>query len=462
VELHLEDDAVLQGSSKRKEYDAFKHPSLIIAIKQNHIAITGNGVIDGKGRELMKDIFKRLEEGSLISKEWRTKRPGENTRTSLLYLEECTDINITGVFFKDATGWVTHYRQCKNLNIDHIRLESMAYWNNDGLDIVDCKNVRITNSSINSADDAICLKSDKRDDFCDSIYIDNCLLRSSANAFKLGTGSLGGFKNIRVSNLKVYDTYRSAIALETVDGGFLENIDIRHVTAKNTGNAIFIKSGHRNSDDFYSTIKNVYIKDISVEVPQGKPDAGYEMEGPLLKYPKGVVPDSNKLISVSPWNHSSVDSTAIIYKHNIFPSSISGLPGHPVQNVVLENISIIYQGKADKEINYFPFDSIHLIIEAEKDYPEFSMFGELPVWGFYVRHVTGIVMKNIKLLSPEKDFRSAMIFDDIDSLKLNKVEILSGKESPAILLNNVKVSSLEKIKLPFDRSKAILVKQTKN
>ncbi len=458
VELHLSNGAVIQGSSKRKDYDGVKRPSLIVAVKQHHISITGKGTIDGQGREVVKDIFKRLEEGTLTSKDWKTKRPEENTRTNLFYFEECSNIEITGITCKDASSWVTHYERCRNLTIDSIKLESTAYWNNDGIDIVDCKNVRITNSFINAADDAICLKSARRNDYCDSIYIDNCTLRSSANAFKIGTGSLGGFKNITVRNLTVYDTYRSAIAIETVDGGFLENVDIRNVRAKNTGNAIFIKSGHRNEDAVYSSIKNIFIKDVTVEVPLGKPDAGYEMEGPLLKYPKGIVPDGKKVISVSPWNHSSKDPTAIIYEHNVFPSAIGGLPNHPVKNVVLENISISYEGGASKQVNCFPLDSLHLITEAEKDYPEFSMFGELPSWGLFVRHVEGLQMKNIKLLLYKKDdFRTAMVFDDVNGLQLNGIHIPVKNALPVMVLKNVRDKSLQGIELGTKTGKEIRI-----
>lgn len=283
VDFTIEEGAVLQGSDKRSDYEKVAHPALIVAIGQHHFSITGKGTIDGQGRALIQDIDKRIKEGSLASKDWATKfRAEENLRTNLFYFEGCSNISVKGITCKDATSWVTHYERCNKVIIDSIRVESTAYWNNDGIDIVDCKNVRITNSFINAADDAICLKSVNANDYCDSIYVSNCTLRSSANAFKLGTSSVGGFKNITVRNLKVYDTYRSAIALETVDGGFLENINVQHITATNTGNAIFIKLGHRNKDDKYSTAKNIYINDLKVDIPAGKPDAGYEMEGPVI------------------------------------------------------------------------------------------------------------------------------------------------------------------------------------
>lgn len=276
---------------------------------------------------------------------------------------------------------------------------------------------------------------------------DNCTLRSSANAFKLGTGFIGGFRNITVRNLTIFDIFRSAIALEAVDGGFLENIDIRNVTATNTGNAIFIKLGHRNNNDAYSTVKNIYIGNVKVDVPAGKPDAGYEMEAPLLKYPKGIIPGKEKIISVSQWNNSSNDPDAIIYRHNVFPSAIGGLPDHPVENVTLENIEITYAGCASKEVNYFPLDSFKTIAEAEKDYPEFSMFGELPAWGFYVRHVKGINFKNVKLVNKKEDYRTALLINDAQSVSLEKVKVTGSTTDPALFLSNVKPVQLKKVKV---------------
>jgi len=437
VELHLETGAVLAGSDKRKDYDGFEQMSLIFAQMQKNIAITGKGIIDGKGRELMKDIIKQLEEGKLNDPDWTIKQPRESNRAKLIYFEDCENVTIRNVFFKDASSWVTHYERCKNVMIDSIRLESVAYWNNDGIDVVDCKNMRISNSYINAADDAICLKSARRGDFCDSIHIENCTLRSSANAFKLGTGSYGGFKNITVRNLTVFDTYRSAIALEAVDGGFLENIDIQNVAATNTGNAILIRLGHRNKDEVYSVVKNIYISNVKVEVPAGKPDAGYEMEGPLLMYPPGIKPEEGKFISVSPWNYKEKLPGVMLYKHNVFPSSITGIAGHHVENVTLENIEITYKTSADKNRNYFPLDSFKIVAEAIADYPEFSMFGEIPAWGFYVRHVDGLTMKNITVKMRGQDYRSAFLFNDVKKLVLQHIKAKGRFGKPGLFFNEV-------------------------
>lgn len=176
--------------------------------------------------------------------------------------------------------------------MDSVHVVSNTFLNNDGIDIVDCDSVKITNCFINVADDGICLKSQERKGLCQNIYIANCRVRSSASAVKLGTASSGGFKNIMIKNIEVYDTYRSAIAIESVDGGVLENIEVQHINAVNTGNAIFIKLGYRNKDAVISQLRNVFIHDMWVEVPSGKPDKGYPMDGPELRMPpkKKILP----------------------------------------------------------------------------------------------------------------------------------------------------------------------------
>ncbi len=366
VELYLSKGAQLLGSVERSDYGNGDAKSLISATNATKIAIIGSGTIDGRGQQLMENFTKDLQAGKMHLENWPAKRPREASRPQVIGFVGCSNITLKGITLKNSSTWVQHYEGCNNLLLDSITVESVAYWNNDGIDINNCKNVSITNCNINSTDDGICLKSEGSVlDSCINVYVANCRIRSSANAFKLGTGSKGGFRNVRVDGLTIYDTYRSAIALEAVDGGFLENVDVRNVKATNTGSAILIKLGHRNKTDQYSTVQNISIANVYVEVPPGKPDAGYSFEGPGLKYPPGVKLTPGVVQSVSPWNNSSIDSTAIPYEHNVFPSLIAGLPGHPVENIKLENIEMVYAGGASKSKAYFPVDSLSQITERK-------------------------------------------------------------------------------------------------
>ncbi|WP_316797702.1 glycoside hydrolase family 28 protein [Pedobacter frigidisoli] len=419
VELHLAAGAVLLGSTHRLDYATGKM-AVLNAFGQKNISISGKGTINGQAHELLINMFELLRGGKLVDSLYLSKRPQESNRPNLVFFKDCSGIKVTGITLKDAASWVQNYKECNGIVIDSITVLSSTYWNNDGLDIVDCKNVRVTNSYFNSADDAICLKSEIAGGLCEDIWVENCIMRSSANGFKIGTGSLGGFRNITAKNLTVFDTYRSAVALETVDGGFLENIKISHIRGKNTGNAIFVRLGHRNKDERYSSIKNVLIEDLIVEVPSGKPDIGYPLEGP----PPKVAP------------------------HNLIPASITGIPGHLVEDVTLKDIQISYGGGADKNKAFISLDSLGQVNENINGYPDFNMFGELPSWGLYVRHTAGIKLENIKIMLKGKDFRPAIIFDDVNGLMMHKVSIPENSPLPAMVYRDVQRISVSDIHVP--------------
>lgn len=430
VELHLQNDAVLLGSAQRMSYPSDRM-SVISARDQHNISITGKGTIDGQGRDLVENALLLLREGKIQDKEWLMKRPTEKNRPNLIYLIDCKHVKITGITLKNSACWVQNYTGCDDVLIDSMQVHSNAYWNNDGLDIVDSKNVTVTNSYFNASDDAICLKSESVTGSCENIKIENCVLRSSASGFKLGTGSLGGFKNITVKNLTVFDTYRSAIALETVDGAYLENIDIRNVVAKNTGNAIFIRLGHRNKDERYSTVRNVLIDNVKAEIPSGKPDIGYPMEGP----PPKVAP------------------------HNLVPSSITGLPGHPVQDVTIQNVEIIYGGGAKREVANIAMDALSTVTENPAGYPEFTMFGEIPSWGFYIRHAEGIKLYNVKLSYQQEDFRPALIADDVKGLTLDQLTVPVAVNPAVVVLKEVSNPVINNLQLSGKGKDAIVIQK---
>jgi hypothetical protein len=397
VDLHLEENAFLLGSTRRTDYGPGAASALIVADSQQHIAITGKGTIDGQGPLLIKDIYRMLEAGTLQDAEWKIYnpwhqiRPEERNRPKLIEFKHCDGVVVKGVTIKDGLCWIQNYKSCSDITIDSIRVISNVMWNNDGIDLVDCRKVRVTHSFINADDDGICLKSEDPQGRCEDIYIADCTIRSSASALKLGTASHGAFSNIRVRDLKIYDTYRSAIALETVDGATLEDIDIRNITATNTGNAIFLRLGRRNRRAPAGILRRVYIGNVRVEVPAGKPDKGYEMEGPPVDEP-----------------------------HNIFPASITGLPDHPVEDVVLEDIEVTYPGGASKDTAYRPADPLSLVPEREEAYPEFSMFGELPASGLFVRHAKGLRLKKVHFIFKREDFRPAFVFDDVSGLVIDQ------------------------------------------
>ena len=386
VNLHFTEGSILLGSSHREDYQKHDWYALILVKGQKNIKITGKGVIDGQGKTLGGNIDKMRKAGILKNVK-PYDRPDENHRPQIIEMTDCHHILIENVTIKNAACWVQTYHHCSDLKFNKIRVESTAYWNNDGIDIVDCRRVVIKNCFINSADDGICLKSQDPKLLCEDIKIARCTIRSSASAFKIGTASYGGFKRISVKNLYIFDTYRSAIALECVDGGILEDVKIKNIVAKNTGNALFIRLGTRHGKDG-GVIKNIFIKNLKAEIPKEKPDKGYDIEGPL--------PDS-----VS----------------NLLPSSIVGLPNHLIKSIYLKHINITFYGGGK------PLNSFTKVPESPKEYPEFSMFGELPAWGFYLRHTEGVHFANIKLKLIEKDYRLPIVSEDALKTTFKRIRI---------------------------------------
>ena len=463
VELYVEKDAVLLASADRADYGPSERASAwIVADDAKNISITGKGTMDGQCGLLIKDIYKKLIAGQLYDEEWKQyndwhqRRPSENNRPRMIEFINCDGVTIKNIHIQNGTSWIQAYKNCTNLILDSVHVFSNTFLNNDGIDIVDCKNAKITNCDINAADDGICLKSEDRSRRCENIFVGNCKVRSSASAVKLGTASRGGFKNIVIRNIEVYNTFRSVIAIESVDGGILENIDVQNIHAVNTGNAIFIKLGHRNKDSVVSQLRNVLIKNITVEVPKTKPDKGYTMEGPELR-----VPSKKEDLTIqyprgeAPWDHFSLDTIAALIPHNVFPSSISGIPNHPVENVVLQNVTIIYDGGGDTSIANFPLQSFDKIPEAEASYPEFSMFGEMPAWGLYIRHVRGITLKNVRLINRKKDYRTALLVNDAKNVTLQNLSVKGATSLPVLFFNKVKSLQLQKIDVPGPKDKII-------
>lgn len=392
VTLHLEEGAVLVGSLNPWDYDRKVWTALIFAHDQKNIAITGQGIIDGRGRYIARNIIDMIHKG-LIKDQFRFDRPEAECRPVLTYFRSCENVKITGVTMQNSSSWVQIYDQCKTVAIDSIMVDSKAYWNNDGIDIVDCEGVSVTNSFIDSDDDGICLKSHDASKVCKDIVIRNCTIRSSANGIKFGTASYGGFSNVKISNIKIYDTYRSAVTLAAVDGGFVENVWVDSVQAYNTGNAIFLRIGERIKGK-KGRMENIHISNMYVEVPATKPDAGYEYEGPTEDMPR-----------------------------NISPAGITGMPDALITNVTLKNIEIRYPGGGNKMFAGVGLDQLDKVPEKPEFYPEFSMFDELPAWGLYIRHAKNIKVEGLTLSCEKKDYRTAVVLDDVQGASFNTVKV---------------------------------------
>ena len=226
VELHLQKGACIIGSTSPNDYlpvdakevagDRLKdnsHRGLIVAKNAKGIAITGKGTIDGQGLMLALAIDSLHHTGEMTDPNYNTRRqrPSELARPTLLNIVGCEDVRIEGVKLRNSAGWGLSFNRCCSVVLRHLDILNRAYWNNDGIDLTDCHDVMVKGCRVNSADDGICLKSYDPDSGNEDIAISDCEIRSSASAVKFGSASFGAFRRITIRNIRVFDTFRSAL-----------------------------------------------------------------------------------------------------------------------------------------------------------------------------------------------------------------------------------------------------------
>ena len=151
-----------------------------------------------------------------------------------------------------------------------------------------------------------------------------------------------------------------------------------------SGNAIFLRIGERINGK-KGRLENIRISNVSVEIAVTKADSGYEYEGPIEHMPRNVSP-------------------ALI---------IAGLPGNLVTNVSFNNIYINHPGGGNSLFAKIGLNELDSVPEIPAAYPDFSMFHELPAWGVYIRHASDIKFNNLQLNCAKKDYRTAIVLDDV-------------------------------------------------
>ena len=389
VTLYVESGAVLLGSDSPSDYPVTPtlYPSvsgeyvidrtLIYAEEAENIAIMGNGTIDGRGDDL---------------------ESMERPRPHIIHFRGCKRVKIRNVRLYNAAFWVQKYQSCDDLLIDGITVETRENKdieqarfidvpggrNTDGCNIVDCRNVRISNCNIDSGDDGIVFKSFSQQEGCYNITVTNCVITTNASGIKIGTESSGAFKDITVSNCAIYNTRGAAIGLMTVDGAIMERILVSGITLRNIkGTAIFLRIGNR---------AKVYRQDDKA------PGMG-QMKDILIRDVYGA--DIER-----------------------YGCSITGVPGACPENIVLDNINLAfneretplwfegYEGRAVQQLDK------NNVPELEDVYPRGEMFGKLPAYGFYVRHVRGIAFNNIHIQASKEEKRPPLMLADVEGFSM--------------------------------------------
>ncbi|TPG33897.1 glycoside hydrolase family 28 protein [Flavobacterium pectinovorum] len=431
VNLNLESGAVLLGSTNIADYDPM---NLIRGVEVSNISITGNGTIDGQGH-----TFWIPADRSKIpydrAPEWihQTKSP-----RNMLKLEGCKNVKIQNIHLKGSDSWTLHLLGCDQVVVDGISIRNPLQGpNTDGIDIQACSNVRIANCDIYTRDDAICLKN--RDPkythkVCENITVTNCILTTVCNSFKIGTESLGDFKNIVFSN-SVIKTARpdeelakdaaqyidvnarryglaatSGIALESVDGANIQGVTISNIVMDGAWCPIFIRLGNRGAGEQKKVLSTAgTIKDVMI-------------------------------------------SNIVAYNASI-ASSITSIPGSYVENVVLSNIIIKTLGGEDEKTASIELD------ELEKSYPDPKMWGRvlsksddtdpIPISGLFIRHAKNIQLNDVQIYVDKDDMRPLVKAEDVEDLYVNNLKTDGNNKGKSVMdFSDVRKATLLNLNFP--------------
>jgi parallel beta-helix repeat protein len=400
--LNLQKGATLLGSTNLEDYQPVKPKyvalrtgqqtiQLIFAEGQENISIIGQGTIDGQGKAFVRD---GNDEGIL--------------RPHVIQFINCKNVKIEGIFMTNSGAWMQHYLACDNLQIRGIRVYNHCNANNDGIDIDGCHDVIISDCIIDSDDDGICLKSTSPR-LCRNVIVSNCIIHSHCNSLKLGTESTGGFQNIRFSNCLVSPSEKetciyglpegqSAISVEMVDGGILDQVSIDHITILETRCPVFIRLGNR-------------ARKYTPEAPQ---------------------PAIGSLGNVSITNVVATTSSKTT-------SNITGMRGAYAENIYLGNIQITNKSSGTVE------DAAIVVPEKDEVYPTSGMFGDvLPASAFFVRHVKNITFDNVRLIMENENVLPAFVLDDVQDVSIrypqlrtsSKIELADQKDCQDVQIVN--------------------------
>ena len=427
------------------------HNSLIWGENLENISILGPGRIDGKGLTTGGNPRRRAasqpgaSEALKAEASTRIAAPQANRATTkfgypggdtlpagignkAIALKLCKN-----VIFRDFTIYRGGHFAILATGVDNWTLTGVKIdTNRDGVDLDCCRNVRMSDCTVNSpSDDGICPKSsyalgEARP--CENITITNCQVSGwemgsmldgtyrerkggpGTGRIKFGTESNGGFKNITISNCVF--TYCRGLALETVDGALLEDVSISNITMRDIGNSpIFMRLGAR------------------LRGPEGPTKPG---ELRRIKISNVVV-------------HNAAARLGCV---------ISGIPGHEIEDVSISDVRIYYAGGGTKE------QAATRPAEKENAYPEPAMFGDMPSYGFFIRHVKGIVLNNVEVSVERDDARPAFVLEDVRGAEFNHVKAARAAETPIFMLRGVEqftthrvggVADMQKDKLPDEQ-----------
>ncbi len=306
-----------------------------------------NLTIDGGGT-----IYSRADTGQTSGVTWFGNSSKEAERPITIWTVLSDHVTIQNIYVRLSAMWTIVPMETDDLLIKNVLLNCDTGITHDGIDIVDCQHAVVQDCTVVTGDDSFVPKTGIRRGV-DDLQIKNCFTaKAGSNSYKFGTASYGGFKNALIQDCYAKNAQYAAMVLMTRNGAEVSNITFSRIEFSNTGEAFFVflgqQPGHPDGDvDKLGYMDNVHFTDI--------------------------------LCSVDNTVTGSVGSNITGQIYNGTTYSIS--------NLFFTNCNITFKGGVNSVPSNPPeWDS--------NQYPEVNMWGNLPAYGYWMRHVTNVTFTN--------------------------------------------------------------------
>lgn len=246
VELHLDAGATILGSQDPADYpivatrweglDVEAHAGLITGAGLEHVAITGQGVIDGRGEPWWQ---------------WHLQHRLLRPRPRLIELTRCRHVRIQGVTLQNSPAWTINPTFCENVLVDGVTIVNPPDSpNTDGVNPDSCRNVRITHCYIDVGDDCVTIKAGKEGRStsgpCENIVVSHCTMVRGHGGVVIGSEMSGGVRSVLVSNCVFEGTDRGIrIKTRRGRGGTVEDIRVSNVMMRRVSCPLTINAYYR-------------------------------------------------------------------------------------------------------------------------------------------------------------------------------------------------------------------------
>jgi polygalacturonase len=278
VHLYLPKGSEILGSQNFDDYPEIdtriagiemKWPAALLnVIEQKNVAITGEGVVNARGKFCWDKYWTMRKEYDAKGLRWVVDYDAKRVRTLLVQSSE--DVTIKGLTFKNAGFWTVQLLYSNHLSVDGITIRNNEDGHGpstDGVDIDSSTWILVENCDIDCNDDDFCLKAGRDWDGLrvnrptEYVVIRKCIARKGAGMVTAGSETSGGIRHILATDLIAKGTKNGFLIKSALTrGGTVSDIHIRNIQMDSVGNA-FNFTMNWNPAYSYSTLPAGYVYD---------------------------------------------------------------------------------------------------------------------------------------------------------------------------------------------------------